>query len=298
MMPGPTASHQPCAIAFEKGAVYSDWDLYRFGLTVGLRTIRVAPRHGVKQLILPVEYIRCAETRYVLRHLDVRANHLVLDIGSPKLLSLFLARQTGALVYATDLLDYFFAAYGAYADGVLGPNRTRYRMDTQDARTLTYASDTFDRVFSISAVEHIPNDGDRAAMLEIARVLRPGGIACITLPWRDSGYIEEFKRQGDPDVYWATTSEDMVFYQRAYDLGSLKHRLLRDSGLETLDLSFWGERKIPVEHILLNRALPRLLRWAMLPAHFPLSRLFLSQLTADEPSRKKVACLTLRKPVR
>jgi hypothetical protein len=33
----------------------------------------------------------------------------------------------------------------------------------------------------------------------------------------------------------------------------------------------------------------------MLPAHFPLSRLFLSPLGEAEPCRKKVACITLRR---
>jgi hypothetical protein len=35
----------------------------------------------------------------------------------------------------------------------------------------------------------------------------------------------------------------------------------------------------------------------MLPAHFALNRLFLSPLEETEPSRKKVACVTLRKRV-
>jgi len=34
---------------------------------------------------------------------------------------------------------------------------------------------------------------------------------------------------------------------------------------------------------------------ALLPAHFALNRLFLRRLREEEPSRKKVACVTLRK---
>lgn len=277
-------------------AAFSDWDVFRFGLLVGVRSLPVSPREGVKRLIFPVEYVRCAEFRYVLEHLDVTADHLVLDIGSPKLLSLFLAARTGARVYATDLLDYFFAAYGAYADGVLASNRGRYRVETQDARALTYPSGTFDRVFSISTVEHIPEDGDGAAMREIARVLKPGGIVCLTVPWCDRGYVEEFTRPGDPFAYWEASGGEKVFYQRAYDRATLEGRLLGQGVLETIDVSFWGERTFAVEHVLLNPRLPRILRYAMLPLHFPLSRLFLRELAEAEPSRKKVACLTLRRP--
>lgn len=271
----------------------SAWDLFRFGLVVGLRTLPVAPRHGVKRLILPLEYVRYAEDGYVLAHLEVSPGHLVLDVGSPKLLSLFLAARVRARVHATDLLDYFFGAYGAYADRVLGAHRDGYVMRSEDARVLTYPDGTFDRVFSISTIEHIPDDGDRIAMREIARVLKPGGICCVTVPWSDRGYVEEFTQRGDPYAYWVTSGEERVFYQRAYDRPTLEDRLLGPSGLEVVDVSFWGERRVAAENLFLSR---QPLRYAMLPLHFPLALLFLTRLGEQEPSRKKVACLTLRRP--
>lgn len=274
----------------------SDWDVYRFGLRVGARTFPVAPRDALKRLVLPVEYIRCAEFRYVLQHLDVTADHRVLDIGSPKLLSLFLAARVGADVWATDLVDYFFTAYGAYASSVLRRGRERYRMETQDAQALTYSDEAFDRIFSVSVVEHIPGDGDVAAMQEIARVLKPGGLVCLTVPWSDHGYVEEFQAKGNADAYWVQAgSEERVFYQRAYDRDSIEKRLLGQQDLDVVDVSFWGERRIAVEDAILNRRLPRLARYAMLPAHFALNRMFLRPLGEAEPSRKKVACVTLRK---
>lgn len=274
---------------------YSDWDVYRFGLQVGARALPIAPRHALKRLVLPVEYIRCSEFRYVLEHLDVTAGHRVLDIGSPKLLSLFLASRVGASIWATDLVDDFFLPYAAYAASVLGSEQKRYVIETQDARTLTYRDESFDRVFSVSVVEHIPDDGDARAMREIARVLKPGGIVCLTVPWSDRGYLEECHAPG-PDLYWVGSSDrEKVFYQRAYDRRSLHARLLGHDRLELVDLSFRGERRIAVEDAILNPRLPRFVRYAMLPAHFALSRLFLGPLGETERSRKKVACLTLRK---
>src|SRR6266480_56919 len=164
-------------------AAYTDWDLHLFGLWIGARTLPSAPIAGLKSLVLPVEYIRCVETRYILQHLDVRHDQRVLDIGSPKLLSLFLAAKLRAEVHATDLLDYFLERYGRYSRIALGHDEWRYRMCTEDARHLTYPSDHFDRVFSISAIEHIPDDGDTVAIREIARVLAPDGVACFTVPW-------------------------------------------------------------------------------------------------------------------
>ena len=278
------------------GPVFSDWDLYRFGLSVGARTLAVAPVQGLKRLVLPEEYVRCAETRYVLRHLDVRPRDAVLDIGSPKMLSLFMAARIGADVHATDLLGYFFGQYGTYARRVLGHTGDRYRMAVQDARALTYPDATFDRVFSISTIEHIPGDGDSAAMREIARVLKPGGIVCLTVPWSDRGYAEDFCSRPE-EFYWAPPDGASTFYQRSYDAPTLETRLLEPSGLDVVDRSFWGERRAPVESMILSRRLPRVLRWAIYPAHFPLSRLFLRELSAEEPSCKKVACLTLRRPL-
>lgn len=51
-----------------------------------------------------------------------------------------------------------------------------------DARQLPEAvGEDFDRVFCISVLEHIPDGGHRKAMEEIVRVLKPGGIAVITM---------------------------------------------------------------------------------------------------------------------
>jgi SAM-dependent methyltransferase len=281
--------------AGESSIAYTDLHLYLFGLSVGARTLPFDAIAGLKSLVLPVEYIRCAETRYILQHLAVRSGQRVLDIGSPKLLSLFLAARLRAEVHATDLVDYFFERYQLYTRVALGRDQNRYHMKREDARNLTYPSACFERAFSISAIEHIPDDGDSRAMQEIGRVLAPGGIACLTVPWSDHGYLEEFKRRGDPDVYWAPGDGDAVFYQRAYDRDSLERRLVKPSGLTHVDLSFWGERAVPVEYMILNRRLPRVFRVLLCPAHLVLARLFLRPLGESEPSRKKVACLTLRK---
>ncbi len=168
-------------------------------------------------------------------------------------------------------------------------------MRREDARHLTYPSGHFDRVFSISAIEHIPDEGDSVAIQEIARVLAPGGTACLTVPWSDHGYLEEFKQRGDPDAYWAPGDGERIFFQRAYDRETLEGRLPRRSGLSLWDLSFWRERTIPVEDAILNRRIPRVVRMLAYPAHVALARLFLRRLTEKEPSQKKVACFTLCK---
>ncbi len=54
------------------------------------------------------------------------------------------------------------------------------RAVTGNALQLPFADGTFDRVIAAEVLEHIP--ADRAAMVELARVLRPGGTMAVTVP--------------------------------------------------------------------------------------------------------------------
>jgi SAM-dependent methyltransferase len=63
-----------------------------------------------------------------------------------------------------------------------------------DALALPFPEATFDRVIASEVLEHIPDD--RAAMAELARVLRPGGTMAVTVP-----------RAGPEAINWALSDE-------------------------------------------------------------------------------------------
>jgi SAM-dependent methyltransferase len=63
-----------------------------------------------------------------------------------------------------------------------------------DALALPFPDATFDRVIASEVLEHIPDD--RAAMAELARVLRPGGTMAVTVP-----------RAGPEAINWALSDE-------------------------------------------------------------------------------------------
>ena len=63
-----------------------------------------------------------------------------------------------------------------------------------DALDLPFPDADFDVVIVSEVLEHIPED--RAAMAEIQRVVRPGGLAAITVP-----------RRGPEEVCWALSEE-------------------------------------------------------------------------------------------
>src|SRR5919198_3447505 len=86
--------------------------IYRYSLTLGLKSIRHGRfRQSVRRLIMPVNYWRRVEYDFVIRHGTFQDNQRVLDIGSPKLLSLYLAKFFNVKMYATDIDDYFVVDY-------------------------------------------------------------------------------------------------------------------------------------------------------------------------------------------
>ncbi len=222
------------------------WGLYKFGWQLGLRT--VPRRYGFRLLLEPCTYWRNVEVPETLTYLAARPGDRILDIGSPKLLSLFLAQQVGAEVWATDLYPYFFEEYHQHLLNLR--LQGRYHIEVQDARSLPYSDNFFDRAYAISVLEHIEGDGDSKAMQEIARVLKPGGVLCLTLPISLS--YAEFHTQAN---YYFTPHEQgaTAFYERHYDPDALARRLVIPSGLRVLKQCFYGER-LPFERFYDKRS--------------------------------------------
>src|SRR5437868_7246537 len=130
---------------------------------------------GAKALIAPIGYWRCLPFAVTKAEFDKFRDPTVLDIGIPKMLSILLARHTKGQVLATDLDDPAIFDRWDRTAKILG--LSAYRSEIQDARNLKYAENTFDLVYSISVIEHIAGDGDIEALREIARVLKPNGVA-------------------------------------------------------------------------------------------------------------------------
>jgi SAM-dependent methyltransferase len=83
-----------------------------------------------------------------------------------------LASAAGVHAYGLDLSE--------VALRVAARDEPRQRLVLGDAQQLPFARDAFDYVANIGSLEHYvaPDQGAR----EIARVLRPGGLACVLLP--------------------------------------------------------------------------------------------------------------------
>ena len=149
----------------------------------------------------------------------------VLDIGCGAGRHSYEALRRGAVVTAADLdRDALrgvreMAAAMRLAGEVPAGGRLATRV--VDALKMPFRSEAFDVVIASEILEHIPED--TVAMAEIARVLRPGGEAAVTVP-----------RSGPERVCWALSDEyhnNEGGHVRIYDGDVLRARL-RSTGLQ------------------------------------------------------------------
>ena len=113
---------------------------------------------------------------------------------------------------------------------------------------MSFPNNFFDVVYSVSTVEHIGfggygenkdvSMGDRKAVLEMARVLKPDGVMVVTVP------CGEFK-------VWDIPRSDPGSLLRVYDMERLQWLFL---GFKILDMEFWIKkpnwRRGDIEEIL------------------------------------------------
>jgi SAM-dependent methyltransferase len=274
---------------------YSLLDYYFTSVAVGLKSLLGRhPREAAARVANPLSYPRFMEYQLTIDELEPLDGCRVLDIGSPKLPILLLARNSRCELYATDIRDYFIASMADFLQR-LGCGQRLGRtihLEVQDARQFSYPDAFFDRIFSISVLEHIPDGGDSEAIREIARVLKPGGVVTLTVPFAGRGYSEEFIAG---PVYERGAQDGPTFYQRRYDLASLHRRLIGPSGLILQRLTFFGEPRVPFERYW-NRVS---MRWKLplLWAQPFLAKLFLKRLTAEQLDVACGVALKLAKPL-
>ena len=145
-------------------------------------------------------HARCAAEQ--LKDVDVRGQS-VLDIGGGTGISSFVMLRRGAAhVTCGDISEHMlaFAREKAEREGY-GPERMGFRQ--LDAETLPYGDESFDAVSTSMTMGFLPNQD--AAMREMARVVRPGGLVTIGT-------------QG-PDHYWEPIEATLRTSRKRYMFG-------------------------------------------------------------------------------
>ena len=118
------------------------------------------------------------------RRFPVRPGDRVLDLGCGGGRHAFEVYRRGANVVAFDLdpseLGPVTGMFGAMREAGEAGSQVGATAVSGDATAMPFGDGTFDRVIAAEVLEHVLDD--QRAMNELARVLRPGGLAAITVP--------------------------------------------------------------------------------------------------------------------
>jgi len=159
--------------------------------------------------------------------LGLRAGELVLDLGCGFGRHAFEAFRRGARVVACDmsireLVEVRALFEAMVVAGEASPDGMGVAV-SGDATRLPFPDGAFDRVIASEVMEHIPDDV--AALDELVRVLRPGGMLAVTIP----SWLPEKVCWMLSDEYYAPKAEGG--HVRIYREAELRQKMLR-AGLD------------------------------------------------------------------
>lgn len=182
---------------------------------------------ALKRIILPVNYWRVTIFQLVANRImkmsELFGNDFkILDIGSPKLLSLYLGSNLNGTVYATDLCDKaIFSEWRKHYQN--NSSKDNVIFEYANARELQYPDQYFNLVYSISVIHMITpaQDGDVLALNEIQKKIRPGGFLIIEIPFRKKYTVNYAEKDNFEEKY----EGQPLFKERQYDQESLKTRI-------------------------------------------------------------------------
>jgi ubiquinone/menaquinone biosynthesis C-methylase UbiE len=107
--------------------------------------------------------------KVLVRRLEPQPGEKILDVGCSR------------GFYVRALEDHTEDVIGVDSSEVSVSNAVSDNVELGDAANLRFEDDTFDKVFSLHTIEHVP---DPCALLaEVGRVLKPDGLAVIVYPW-------------------------------------------------------------------------------------------------------------------
>jgi len=185
---------------------------------------------------VPVDYMRCAEFPAASALLSLAPGMRVLDISSPQWFTLCNAHWNPSVAFDyCNILSDELDQVRLIAEALQIRN---LRFVRQDARAVAVAGQQYDRVVSISVLEHIApvEGGDLLALREITRVLRPGAEFALTLPMKAKASVLYV----DGPVYERSGNSN-TFFAREYDQRQLD-KLLERAGLRAAKTLYICER--------------------------------------------------------
>src|SRR4029077_16791888 len=211
---------------------------YAFGLRAGIANLCGNGLHlGLKKtagkIMQPINsYTRFPEyywfdlaIRDYLAQVPAGSRATILDVGSPKTLGLYLGTKSTACLTLSDISELNVDEYRVMWQALEKKAKGKVVFSLQDARSLQFPAAQFDIVYSMSVLEHIEGaTGDASAIRELLRVLKPGGLLLLSVPF-GAKYIEQ-KRIGFSGAARKTGDRQAYFFQRIYDGDAFQSKVL------------------------------------------------------------------------
>ena len=170
--------------------------------------------------------------RTVIEYVDPQPGDRILDAGCGLGFYLYLL----GVLASSELCGVEFSA-DRLEQAVSEQETSHARLFVGDVTHLPFADHSFDKLILSEVLEHVPDD--RLALSEVHRVLRPGGVAAITVPharypflWDPINSIRE--RLGLGHFTNEPLSGIWTDHQRLYEESDLL-ALVRDGGFEIED---------------------------------------------------------------
>lgn len=123
------------------------------------------------------------ENSWIASHAHLLPGLKVLDIGGASTAFVFYLASLGCSV---KVIDNDWSCCGMIYNTRYVAKKMGWDIEALDrdiTKPVPFADNSFDRVFSICTVEHLTSSVRRRMMQEIARVLKPGGIAGFTIDY-------------------------------------------------------------------------------------------------------------------
>jgi len=209
----------------------------RYGFKLGLKLL-MRGKISLKLLFNPVSIVRYFEYDFVNSCVGNIDDKNVLDVSSPYLFGFFASAKSNCNYHyinpdRNDLENVRSLAKKINFAG-------KYSINCLDAKKMHCPDNKFDRIISISVIEHVNNNCDSEVMREMWRVLKPGGLLILTFPVKKE-YEEEFISENIYNLD-QEESEGKFFFQRYYDDKKIEERLLSSiDNFEIVEKKVFGE---------------------------------------------------------
>lgn len=210
-----------------------------FGFMIGKELIykfKLSP----KLLLNPVSIVRYFEFDFVDSSAQLDNGIKVLDISSPYLFGFYASSKYQLEYYYVNPDERDLANVNLLSAKILF--KGKYIPELMDALILNYPDNYFDRIISISVIEHINGEGDSQAIKEIWRVLKPNGLFSFTVPVKKE-FETEYRNKDEYNLNPEMKSEE-YFFQRIYDKQKIEERLLSSiSNYEIIQQKIFGVKQ-------------------------------------------------------